>query len=105
MGLLISLRCSVIAKAAAVATSRPRRVTDVRTRCKARRFYGPLVNEVEETSGAFGHRARLLTHHHAHRVDRQDDEEEDQATSEDPVGLGHVQQLEPADDEDPAEAA
>ena len=42
----------MIAKAAAVATSRPRRVTVVRTRCKASRFYGPLVNEVEETAQA-----------------------------------------------------
>jgi hypothetical protein len=30
------LRRSVIANAAAVKTSRPKRVTDVRTRCKAR---------------------------------------------------------------------
>jgi hypothetical protein len=35
-GALVSLRCSVIANAAAVKTSRPRRVTVVRTRCKAR---------------------------------------------------------------------
>src|ERR1700748_1205536 len=71
-GLLICFRCSVIAKAAAVATSRPRRVTDVRTRCKAARFYGPLVNEVEERSGPLDRcaggarlvvRARLLQHH------------------------------------------
>ena len=40
----------MIANAAEVATSRPRSVTVVTTRRKARRFYGPLVNEVEEVS-------------------------------------------------------
>ena len=43
IGLFSSFRCSVIAKAAEVATSRPRSVTVVTTRRKARRFYGPLV--------------------------------------------------------------
>ena len=48
-GLLISLRCSVIAKAAAVATSRPRRVTVVKTRCKA--DYGPSEEEGRSAGG------------------------------------------------------
>src|SRR5215813_9610464 len=98
MGLFSSLRCSVIAKAAAVATSRPKSVTVVRTRCKARRFYGPLVNEVEE-SGALGRGARVLAQHHAHGVDREDDEEGDETAAQDPVCLRHVEEFEPGDDQ------
>ena len=42
-GLFVSFSRSVIAKAAAVATSRPTRVTVVRSRCNAPRFYGSRV--------------------------------------------------------------
>ena len=42
-GLFVSFSRSVIAKAAAVATSRPTRVAVVRSRCKAPRFYGSRV--------------------------------------------------------------
>ena len=41
--LFVSFSFSVIAKAAAVAMSRPTRVTVERSRCKAPRFYGSFV--------------------------------------------------------------